>query len=111
MLPKTLRADHVAGHPHAENVAQAQIENQLGRRARIDATEHHRQRVLAFRGGLNLPAKVARQPATGAKSIVSFAKNLQHLLRVWPVLAARASSNRHIEFHLADRILAENLAN
>ena len=50
-------------------------------RPRVDATEHHGQRVLAGGRGADLPAQVARQPPAGAEPLVAVLQDLQHLGR------------------------------
>ena len=41
-----LAAGDISGDAHGEDVAHAQVEDQLGRRAGVDTAEHDRQRVL-----------------------------------------------------------------
>ena len=48
---------------------------------RIDATEHHRQRILSLGGGIDLPTQIPSQAVARAKAFVAFLQNLQHLGR------------------------------
>src|SRR5262249_33774366 len=57
-----------------------QVEDQLNRRARVDATEHHGQRELTNGRGMDLPTQIAREPAAGAESFVAAPQKFQRLL-------------------------------
>ena len=66
-----LATDDVPGDADAEDVAQAQVEDQFGGRAGVDATEHHGQRMLPGGRGVDLAAEVAGQPLPGAEPLVA----------------------------------------
>ena len=76
-----LPARDVAGDADAEDVAHAQVEDQLGGCAGIDATEHDGQGVLPVGRGADLAAEVAGQTPAGAEPFVAVLQDLQHLLR------------------------------
>ncbi len=88
-----LPARDVAGDADAEDVAHAQVEDQLGRRAGVDATEDDGQRVLPLGRGADLAAEVAGQPPAGAEPLVAVLQDLQHLLRGECSSAGRGSSS------------------
>src|SRR5262249_5635773 len=77
-----VRTLHVARDPTVEDVTQALVEDDLGRRARVDAPEHHRFRPLPPRGPLQLHQKVAVLLLAGTESLVPGFQPRDDLVRV-----------------------------
>ena len=73
--------DDVARDPTDEQVAYALVEDDFRRRARIEAGQHHRERVLTVGGGLLLCEQVAIDGLPGDEPGVSFLEQLQRLIR------------------------------
>lgn len=79
--------DDVARHPGIEKVANALVQNDLGRGARVDARDHAGQRVLAGRRGPNFLEVLLLQRPAGDKAGIAGFETLQHLLRTHLALA------------------------
>jgi hypothetical protein len=77
--------DDVARDPGVERVPDAGIEDQLGGRARVDAAEHGRCRVLAHRGRALLIAVVSIRHFSGSKVLVPLFHCLERLFGRQPI--------------------------
>ena len=82
-------ARDVAGDADAEDIAHAQVEDQLGGRAGVDATEHDGQRVLPFGRGADLAAEVAGETSAGAEPFVAIFQDLQTCFGVTATWSSR----------------------
>jgi hypothetical protein len=76
-----VRIDHVAGDAGIEQVADSEIEEDLGRSARVDTAQHHPARVLTAGGCPLFPAIVSRDHRSLAKALIAFLREREELVR------------------------------
>ena len=71
----------MSGHADTEDIPNSQIENQFGRRTRINAAQDHRNRILTLRCVDELSTQIACQSVTAEETLVPFFEDSQHFQR------------------------------
>ena len=95
---KNVGIDEIARDAGTEDVADALVENQFRRYARIDAAEDRGERRLAVRGFVDLGKQIAIERGAGQKTRVAGLQPLDRLVRAGRLLPLRRE-DRAVQTH------------
>ena len=71
---------HIACDADAEDIAQAEVEDEFGGGSGVNAAEHDGERVLSGRGDADLADEVAIEPFSGDEAVVAILEELENCL-------------------------------